>query len=41
MCSDDVHDDLDDDDDPTSLLLDTPTVGLSEIGAEGQKVQKL
>ena len=27
-CSDDVHDDLDDDDDPTSLLLDTPTVSI-------------
>ena len=27
-CSDDVHDDLDDDDDPTSLLLDTPTVSV-------------
>ena len=27
-CSDDVHDDLDDDDDPTSLLFDTPTVSV-------------
>ena len=27
-CSDDVHDELDDDDDPTCLLLDTPTVSV-------------